>query len=71
MNNRNSVAIGKKLEIPIDVNEYVNKLTDLNCLKFVVVGKVLETGKHYVGDCNFQLYNKDCIGIKVSKMRGI
>ena len=53
-------------EIRVDADEYVNKLTDLNCLKFVVVAKVLETGKQYVDDCKLQLYNKDCIEIKVS-----
>ena len=60
-----SPFLGTKLEIHVSAEEYVSK--DLNCLKFVVVVKVLETGKQYVDDCKFQLYNKDCIKVDVSK----
>ena len=51
--------LGTKQEIHVSAEEYVSELTDLNCLKFVVVAKVLETGKQYVDDCKLQLYNKD------------
>lgn len=59
--------LGAIREIHVDSEEYVGKLIDLNCLKFVVVAKVLETGKQYVDDSKIQLNNKDCIEIKVSK----
>ena len=59
--------LGTKQEIHVSAEEYVSELTDLNCLKFVVVAKVLETGKQYVDDCKLQLYNKDCIEVNVSR----
>ena len=59
--------LGTKQEIHISAEDYVSRLTDLNCLKFVVVAKVLETDKQYVDDCKLQLYNKDCIEVDVSK----
>jgi hypothetical protein len=53
-------------EIKLEPDEYMSNLTDLNCLKFVLVAKVLNTNKVYVDETKFQLLNKDSIEIKVS-----
>lgn len=56
-------------EIELKPEKYVDKLTDLNCLKFILVAKVLETKKIYVDETKFQLFNQDSIKIKVSLRR--
>ena len=44
----------------------IKELIDLNCLKFVLTAKVLETKKFYVDETKFQLFNQDSIKIQVN-----
>ena len=54
-------------EIKLEPDEYMSNLTDLNCLKFILVAKVLNTKKVYVNETKFQLFNQDSIKIKFDK----
>ena len=54
-------------EIKLGPDEYISNLTDLNCLKFILVAKVVETKKVYVDETKFQLFNQDSIKIQVSQ----
>ena len=54
-------------EIKLEPDEYMSNLTDLNCLKFILVAKVLKTKKVYVDETKFQLFNQDSIKIKFDK----
>ena len=51
----------------MEPDEYFENLTDLNCLKFILIAKVLENKKFYVDETKFQLFNQDSIQIKVSQ----
>ncbi|CAB4006660.1 -glutamine gamma-glutamyltransferase 4 [Paramuricea clavata] len=54
-------------EIKLEPDEYISNLTDLNCLKFISIAKVLENKKFYVDETKFQLFNQDSIQIKFNK----